>query len=265
MEKDMEFVRVAQPNMDELAMLVTKAKGQGRSLRKFAQECGVCASTLSRIINKENKGASSEELIRAIASHADLESGITLDALMGANGMARILGSSTVYKTSEMEIETKFKGKILSELEHAGCTGWKDEARFNIGITLQSTLDFVIYFRTIEGGIRAWGFELIHLQPPERGDGTEKDSDYALNMYGYRILDRIGRILPLFYKDELSKISFVITNDKCFDYIVSEFADYRVPFNMSFIMFNCQKEIIGQEFILKQPDGRIPKSILNNR
>jgi len=80
------YVKVSAPDQDKLAELTLAAIG-ARTKQQFAMLCGVQPSTISRLINKSNKGASTEELIQAIAKNAAPESGVTLDALMKANGM----------------------------------------------------------------------------------------------------------------------------------------------------------------------------------
>ena len=79
------FTKTHEIDKDKFAELVIAAQGC-RSLRSFADACGVYASTLTRIIQKENKGASSPELLEAIAKNADSKSGVTIDVLADANG-----------------------------------------------------------------------------------------------------------------------------------------------------------------------------------
>ena len=61
------------------------AKGD-RTMQEFARDCGANPSTFTRIMQKANKGASSPELLEAIAENAAAESGVTLNALAEANG-----------------------------------------------------------------------------------------------------------------------------------------------------------------------------------
>ena len=49
------YIRIREPNKEELAKLVLLAKGEKRSLREFASACGVNTSTLSRIINVKSE------------------------------------------------------------------------------------------------------------------------------------------------------------------------------------------------------------------
>ena len=72
-------------NRDRFAELLIAAKGE-RTMKDFAKLCNVNPSTFTRISKKANKGASSIELIQAIAAHAAPNSGVTLEALAEANG-----------------------------------------------------------------------------------------------------------------------------------------------------------------------------------
>ena len=63
------YVRVSEPDKEELARLTALAKGENRSLREFALACGVSTSTLSRIINMKSDSdtPNSDSLIASIA------------------------------------------------------------------------------------------------------------------------------------------------------------------------------------------------------
>lgn len=260
MEDNVKFIRVSEPNKDELAKLLLKAKGPSRTMKELANLCGVDPSTLSRIVNKMNRGPSSDELIRSIAEHADPESGVTLDDLMAAHGMARMVDSATAVKMSPTELEESFKSTMLYELERTGgLEGYTEDARFQIGTTFRFQIDLLVRTRSMEGDSNLWGFELLMPQLSRLGGGgdTEPDSQRTTRMLGQMILDRMGKVLPLFYspKDSsgrLGKFSFVVADRQFFNYAVSEFADYLVPFEMSFLLFNSGKERIEQEFVLKR-------------
>lgn len=85
------YVRVREPDKKKLAELVLKAKGENRSISAFARDCGVSTSTLSRLINMETSKANSDDLIAAIAAHADPESGVTLPMLLNAHGLNGVI------------------------------------------------------------------------------------------------------------------------------------------------------------------------------
>ena len=84
------YTRGKAVDKDRLAQYLEAAKGPGRTMKQFAEECNVNPSTLSRIANKKMLGGSSEALMLAIFQHADQNSGLSLDALMDANGMVPV-------------------------------------------------------------------------------------------------------------------------------------------------------------------------------
>lgn len=85
------YVRVREPNKEKLAELVLKAKGENRSISAFARDCGVSTSTLSRLINMETSRANSDDLIATIAENAAPDSGVTINELLDAHGLARYI------------------------------------------------------------------------------------------------------------------------------------------------------------------------------
>lgn len=267
MDSKSEYIRISDVNREEAARLLIKAKGNGRSMRQFADECGVNHSTFSRIANKMFKGASTEKLIRTIAEHADPESGITLDALMAANGMARIVDSATVCRISEMELEKRFKYVIFHELKKLDdLVEVFDNMRFNVTTSFRYESDIIVRSKLLESTSDLWAFDLLFEQRPVRG--AENDGNNTTRVFARRILDRIGKIIPMFYCDEKSskqvgKYSFVIMEKELFDYLKAEFTGYCVPFEMSFILFDLDRDVIEQEFILKQPGGYVSNSVFD--
>lgn len=85
-----DYVRISPPNKEKLAELTLRAKGESRSLTEFANTCGVSASTLSRVINQKTTRPNSDDLIAAIAENADPDSGVTLQDLLEAHGLALV-------------------------------------------------------------------------------------------------------------------------------------------------------------------------------
>lgn len=79
------LVKTRAANADRFIELLTAAIGT-RSLREFARLCDCSAAALTRILHKQNTGASRIKLIEAIAQNADPRSGVTLEMLAEANG-----------------------------------------------------------------------------------------------------------------------------------------------------------------------------------
>lgn len=260
-EKKLDFIRVADPNKDILANLLVTAKGPGRTMKKFAAECGSSQPTFSRIANQSYKGPLSNEMIKAIAEHADPGSGVSLDMLMGANGMARVMDSSTVVRDSRMEVEKEFINSVLSGFEMDGrlIANEKDHS-FLIGTTYKFKPDLLVRVKSAENRSYLWAFELILPKMNLFGrQGIDNGSSFkqSVREYGRLFIEKVGRILPLFYNSDepIEKFSFVVTDEKAFEYLVSEYAEYYcVPFNVSFIFYSIEREAIEMETALKRAE-----------
>ena len=89
-----DYIRTGKADLEVLSQLVLSAKGK-RSMNDFANECGVNTSTISRIINMKNTTACSDEVLVAISKAADPNSGVTLEKLLAANGMVKLVPAGT--------------------------------------------------------------------------------------------------------------------------------------------------------------------------
>ena len=89
-----DYIRTGKADLETLSQLVLRAKGS-RSMNDFAKECEVNTSTISRIINMKNTTACSDDVLMAISKAADPESGVTLEQLLMANGMVKLVPAGT--------------------------------------------------------------------------------------------------------------------------------------------------------------------------
>ena len=64
-------------------------------MNDFANDCEVNTSTISRIINMKNTTACSDEVLVAVSKAADPASGVTLEQLLAANGMVKLVPAGT--------------------------------------------------------------------------------------------------------------------------------------------------------------------------
>ncbi len=261
MGKKLDFVRVADPNKEILADLLVAAKGPGRTMKKFAAECGSSQPTFSRIANQLYKGPLSDEMVKAIVEHADPGSGVGLDMLMGANGMARVVDSSTVVRDSRMEVEKEFVNVVISKLEMDGSLIANEIDRcFLIGTTHRFKPDLLVRVKSATNGSYLWAFELILPKMNLSGrQGIDNGGHYkqSVREYGRLFIEKVGGILPLFYNsgEPIGKISFVVTDEKAFEYLISEYTEYyRVPFKASFVLYNIEREVIEMETALKSAE-----------
>lgn len=87
-EEIKEYEQLRTPDYALLSSLVNRAKGPDRVMAQFAEDTGIGASTLSRIVNSNIKKPLSKETIIAIyEARANKEDVSLLDALARANGL----------------------------------------------------------------------------------------------------------------------------------------------------------------------------------
>lgn len=89
------FARVEQPNYEVLARCTDLAKGD-RTVREFAELCGVSAATISRVINQQMNAPMADNLLIQICRNAPKDSGVTQDLMLIANGMQPIKMDTTL-------------------------------------------------------------------------------------------------------------------------------------------------------------------------
>ncbi|MCR5339108.1 MAG: hypothetical protein K6E75_11165 [Lachnospiraceae bacterium] len=80
-----EYKRVYMPEKDDLADLLTKAKGD-RSMADFARICEENPATFSRIVQRKIIKPLDLRIVHVIVKNAAPASGVTLEAVMRANG-----------------------------------------------------------------------------------------------------------------------------------------------------------------------------------
>ena len=98
MLEEPEYVVVKDADMSLVANLLDQARGR-RSVVDFSYECGYSITTFNNVIRQKRLSKNlDEKLMRVIADHADLESGIQLDHMMAANGMIAKRYLDAIYR-----------------------------------------------------------------------------------------------------------------------------------------------------------------------
>jgi len=122
-------------NAEKYAELLLRAMG-GRSATQFAKDMGIekSTSTITRVLNKQNKRPSSLKLLNLIANNADKESGVTLELLKEANGMIpqkNVIETEQICGISELHEAFEKSGMDYDSnddmLVDAGFTQWKPD------------------------------------------------------------------------------------------------------------------------------------------
>lgn len=261
-EEEIKYKRVGEPNKDAMTELLLRAKGGGKTMKQFAAECGASQAAFSRIKKKAYQGPLTDKILKAIAEHANSESGVSLDALMAANGMERVLDSATVMRDYGIGLENNFIQVALLWLKRSErLISNESNMKFHVGTTFRFIPDLVVRVREEDRESYLWAFELI-VPSLSFSDGKNKEegacSEKSIGVYGRIFMEKMGRILPLFYNSDapIGKCSFVVPDRRIFDYLVREYAEYyRVPFNISFMLYNAEKEVLEKEVPLKIAEG----------
>ncbi len=239
------YVRVKQPDKDKLAELVIRSKGSKRSMRQFARECGIDPSTMSRIINKKISRASSDEVIISIAEHADEESGVTIEMLMDAHGKVPRRMSGRLKYNTYSTIENTIKDIISKELLERGyiISTPKTELTHN-ALNYKYCTDWALLTdaNSTPGKIELWEFEFWPTIIKE-----EKEVRHVT----MKLRQKFLMVLGLYYTGNMSpkKMSFVLTERKVYDYLLSTLKEIEFTDLFSLILINVDKAIVEEEYL----------------
>lgn len=262
MEKN--YVRYAAPSKARFAALLDQARGT-RTMKRFAEECGVNPSTFSRIYNQANKGASSEELIRLIAEHAAPESGVTLDMLMEANGFIPE-GSLFAARQLQEMLEDETKKALLSSLEETvEAELIANPERYRIGKSMSIMPDIVVNGVTLNGEKGQW---LIDVMTSTSGlaasSSAYDDRRFNFNL-ARRVQERIGRYLSAYcmVPDDvkINRISLAIYDEQIYELILDHYGNMKTNDSISFILVDLDKQRVEEEYVLEDRNGKKGESL----
>lgn len=275
MEK--KYVRCANPNKAKFAALLDKARGT-RTMKKFADDCGVNPSTFSRIYNQANKGASSEELIRIIAENAAPESGVTLDQLMEANGLVQEGSPMAARRLQEsLEAETRYVlVEELKKIENVTVVEQLDRRViggtskcYKIGKNAQIRPDVVVDNILLDGKKGAWIIDVfcstsgLALSP-----GSYDDRRFSYQLAS-KMQQRIGRFWGAYCMESedkpISRMSFAIYDEQVYELILDHFGEWKSNDSISFILIDLEKGIIEEEYVLANRNGEPGESIIGQK
>lgn len=264
--KGVLFLPVAkthEPDKQALAALLNRAKGD-RTLKEFAGLCNVNPSTLTRIMQQTNRGSSTLELIEAIADNAAPESGVTLDALLTANGYTRIYSPSSMPAYAS-HVEAMARNAILNGLLFKNAEVHLESTRCQISKSMGFQPDIQIRTDLFGEERRAWALEVL---PPfirtQSGLSSRDGKDWTARAK-QKALQTISR-LSLFgvqasEEQTPARYSIVTTEKQVFSLLVEEFHDMLVPVALSLILVDTELGIVDDEFFLPLADGnRKPQS-----
>lgn len=248
------YVKVGDYNAEKMSRLVTLAKGN-RSINDFARECGINASTISRIVNMKNKEACSDEVIEAIVENAENKLEVTVPILMSANGRAEIFSEAHEKATYqrlqkymeilESRIDLKSDYSIICEaLEKQGFKACvTTQHRTSWPITGDYTFDFEIETDAFkEKKIDRWLF-----------DAAANTKDKWVNP-----VKKMEQIFSMAYLDspieKKIKISVIVYYKEFFEKVKEVFSGIKVKDCLSFVYIDRENRKLVDEYNISQCD-----------
>ena len=123
-----KYVYVGKPDLKRLGELITRAKGPNRTMAQFAEECGIGASTMSRIANGKITKPVSMDNLKAIYEHRDKSFTNPFVELVACNGMMPESEYNEVSKKTDYTVrryalqrqELQMQNILVSELGNRG-------------------------------------------------------------------------------------------------------------------------------------------------
>ena len=246
-----QYSRIKPPDKDLLAEYVVRAKGPERSMRQFAEEIGVNASTLSRIVNKKTAGANSDSLIADIAAHADKNCGITFEMLMHAHGMENTTGRGGVYMRYGREIERSLKSILIDALLVRGYSLTLREPIRHKTIAGVFTFDMDLMTNATQEEDGLWGLDFcVMLQQPSRV--SPEAASHQIRMKGYNLMRRLMRLSALFadYDYEYKRVSLVTTDSEAFYEATERLKECYLKYALTIILVNLETGNVDDEFMI---------------
>lgn len=251
-QKNYIFKKTHDVDKDRFAELLNAAKG-ARTMKDFSGICGVNPSTFTRIIQKTNKGASSTELLEAIAENAAPHSGVTIEALADANGYTaeRDCGIKALRLTTMgTNIEILVRNVLVQELIDRHAEVRMGNIRYNFGKTMALSPDALIMTDAFGKKDEVWFVDSIVTTMDTKSKSINK---VTLKRMAF---DRLSRFVFIsMNKIELlrpSRYSLVFFDKEIFNLVAEEFSETIVPTYISLILIDTLNSTISDEFVLPQ-------------
>lgn len=247
------YTRGKPVDKERLAQYLEAAKGPGRTMKQFAEECNVNPSTLSRIANKKLVGASSETLMQAIFEHAASNSGFTLDELMDANGMVPV-GSVRIseYRLQEMKATELITTEIMLRVRAVVYP----KRQLRLSRTMGYSPDVVFESESF-GGNNLWAFDVVmgsrfvyHNADDSIDEQYTKRRNKMMNIR--RFFDRLARYTALHYfhfEEVPQRFTYVLLDKDYYEDIIAEYGEQTFKGYVSLLLVDANNLKILDEFI----------------
>ena len=244
------FIKTHEVDKERFAELLEQAKGV-RTMKDFAESCGVNPSTFTRIVKKTNKGSSSVELLEAIADNALPGSGVTLELLADANGYT--LDKDNGIKARRLiarneNYESVVRNVLIQELLDRNQEVRIGKIVYDFGKTMSLKPDVLIRTGAFGNEDDIWFIDSILFSHDTKNKPINTKSLKRM------ALDRIGRFnLISMSKQEFlrpNRFSLVFFDRDAYDVVVEEFSEPQVATRISFILIDTLNNRIEDEVML---------------
>lgn len=231
--------RTKEGDPEKLIDLVKAAMGK-RSQRKFAEDLGANVSSISRILSGKVSEVS-DTLLAKIAANVDPDSGVTLEALMDAQGM--------VVAENRAQLASKFEENcrrvIADSLLQRGYTvAYLEEPQ---SYASRYLCDFEIRTNAIKG--ERWLFEV------------KMYSQYSMLPAGVgssRIW--LDSAMAAYYRGEnIGRVSLVVDHRAIFEQMKDRLKEVPIQDEISVILISVGAGKILDEFVAPMTDGKSPE------
>lgn len=233
--------RTEPVDTQETIALVKAAIGE-RSIRKFAEEIGVSASSISRILSG-NITEIRSSIIAFIADCADPNSGVTLDKLMKAQGFTIPEERRPVGKRDRWESKSPISNELLIR-------GYSVQHEIEVPdwSVLSDLPTYIIRTNAFPGG--KWYFY---------DKLCKKIKKVSIAM----IQSWVDGIMAAYYRGlEAKRVSIVVDSEDIFNGMKKMLERYRIKDEISVILVSMEEGKVLDEFIIQMVDGASPVSVL---
>lgn len=273
-----DYIRTGKADLEALSQLVLSAKGS-RSMNDFANDCEVNTSTISRIINMKNTTACSDEVLVAVSKAADPASGVTLEQLLAANGMVKLVPAGTegaVVSPTQIvfgltdAVEEKQIESVSNELLQ-GARQYFSESRLEESCRESLQNSFLL------GG---YSVELLPYNKMDWPRNRQFRGDFAIRTnalqeegigiwlfdcksyttgIGRGTIGQMNRLFGMAYMDSPRehgiKVSIVVDHSIMIEQARDYYAGYKIKDYFSFILIDPADRRVIDEFCIPRIDG----------
>ena len=277
-----DYIRTGKADQEALSQLVLHAKGS-RSMNDFAKECEVNTSTISRIINMKNTTACSDDVLMAISKAADPESGVTLEQLLVANGMVKLVPAGTegaVVSPSKIVfgIADAVEDSNGETIQNSSSAFLKSATRFLTESKLEES-----YREILQNAFLLKGY-FVELTPEAKMDWPKNKqyrADFAIRTnalldegidtwlfecksyitgIGRGTIGKMNQLFAMAYMDSPRehgiKVSVVVDHAIMLEQARDYYAGYKIRDYFSFILIDSVNRCVKDEFCIPRIDGK---------